>query len=261
MAITPAQGRQPYSGGGGLPETILIKDVPTDLHPIIETYALDPLFQKTFSTLAIGFAIVEIDKLVAAQRTVNLDYVAKLTGSYPKSPSMKELLDLCVSPKRKMDPIQHLEIGPNTHSFSSPNSDVRFLGAFVKQLASDDLNYAVGGGLPAAAIIAFVGYGGAPINVIKAGNRVVLNNGFHRVYALRSMGIAEIPVVVQMVNNVQLEFPPQVAGLPREYLLGVPRPVLIKDFFEPEFAITLKVKERLRSITVGIALNQYDVPA
>jgi hypothetical protein len=88
-----------------------------------------------------------------------------------------------------------------------------------------------------------------------------LNNGFHRVYALRSIGVTEIPVVIQRVGNPQLEFPPQVAGLPKEYLLGAPRPVVMKDFFGDGFAITLKVRDRLKMVTLGIALNQYDVPA
>jgi hypothetical protein len=135
--------------------------------------------------------------------------------------------------------------------FSSPNADIRFLGAFVKRLSSEDLEYAVSGGLPAAAIIAFVGYGGAPVNVLRAGRRVVLNNGFHRVHALRSVGVGEIPVVVQEVRNVQLEFPPAVGGLPKEYLLAVARPVLMKDFFEAEFAITLKARQRMKMVTIG----------
>ena len=41
-------------------------------------------------------------------------------------------------------------------------------------------------------------------------------------HALRSIGVTEIPVVVQQVSNSQLEFPLKVAGLPREYLLGQP---------------------------------------
>ena len=117
------------------------------------------------------------------------------------------------------------------------------------------------GGLPAAAVIAFIGYGGAPINVFQAGNRVVLNNGFHRVFALRSLGIEAIPVVIQRITNVQLEFPPQVAGLPKDYLLGMPRPVLMKDFLDPDFSITLKVRERIKMVTVGIGLNQHDIPS
>jgi hypothetical protein len=245
----------------GMADTILIEPVPEEHKTLLEEYASDPLFQKTFASLPTGFGYVELDKLVAAQRTVNLDYVDRLADSYNKSLNERQLLDICVSPKRRMDAIQHLEIAPNTHVFSSPNSDIRFLGAFTKHLTSEDLGYAVTGGLPAAAIIAFIGYGGAPVNVLLAGKRAVLNNGFHRVYALRSLGIKKIPVVIQQVQNVQLEFPPAVAGLPKEYLLKSPRPVLIKDFFEADFAITLKVRERIKMVTVGIGLSQHEVPA
>ena len=245
----------------GLVETIRVSRLPDEHRPWIEAAAADPLFQKTFSGLPTTFGLVEVDKLIAAQRTVNLDYVDRLRAAYPANPTMGDLLDICVSPKRAMDPIQHLEVAPNTHVFSSPNSDIRFLGAFVKDLRPDDLDYAVMGGLPAAAIIAFVGYGGAPVNVLRAGNRVVLHNGFHRVYALRSLGVTDIPVVIQHVGNVQLEFPPAVAGLPKEYVLGAPRPVCIKDFFEPGFAITLKARDRIKVVTVGMGLNQHEVPA
>jgi hypothetical protein len=81
------------------------------------------------------------------------------------------------------------------------------------------------------------------------------------VHALRSIGVTEIPVVVQQVSNSQLEFPLKVAGLPREYLLGVNRPVVMKDFFEEGFAITLRVRECLKTVTLGIACNQHEVPA
>ena len=144
----------------GISSTIEASDIPAELHSKLNEFASDSLFQKTFSQIPISFSMVEIDKLVAAQRTVNLDYVARLSSSYPRSPTPDDLLDICVSPTRDMDPIQHLEVGPNTHVFSSPNSDIRFLGAFTKQLVSDDLRYAVRGGIPAAAVIAFVGYTG-----------------------------------------------------------------------------------------------------
>ena len=67
--------------------------------------------------------------------------------------------------------------------------------------------------------------------------------------------------MIQCVGNPQLEFPPQVAGLPKEYLLGSPRPVVMEDFFENGSAITLKVRDRLKMVTLGIALNQHDVQA
>jgi hypothetical protein len=245
----------------GVAESIKVEPIPNEYKSKLEAFASDPLFKKSFLGSRISFGVVEVDKLVAPQREVNLDYVDRLVSSYPKSPTFHDLLDICVSPKRKMDPIQHLEIAPNTHVFSSPNSDIRFLGAFVKQLTVEDLEYAEFGGLPATAVIAFVGYGGAPVNVFQVGRRIILNNGLHRVYALRSLGVTEIPVVIQHIRDPQLELPEVIAGLPREYLLNVPRPALVKDFFEPDFTITLKVRERIKIVMVSIAVNQHEVPS
>lgn len=245
---------------GALADTISVVPVPDAHHDRLNAFAADPLFQKTFHALPSSFAIVDADKLIAPQRTVNLDYVRRLAAGFPKSPTLEQLIGICVSPTRTMDPIQHLELGPNAHVFSSPNADIRILGSFVKDLKAEDLQYAVMGGLPTAAVITFVGYGGSPINVLRAANRVILNNGFHRVYALRTIGVREIPVVLQEIRNSQLEFPPVVAGLPREYLLGAARPVMIKDFFEADFAITLRMQNRIRQVTIGINSSQHDVP-
>lgn len=242
-------------------EPIQIKEIPTEFHHKIKSFKADPSFQKTFSHLPTSFNIVEIEKLIAPQRVVNLDYVNKLVNSYPKSPSLDDLLDICISPKREMDAIQHLQIAKNEHVFSSPNSDIRYLGSFVRKLTPEDLVSPKSGGIPVAAIITFIGYGGSPINVLKAKNRLILHNGFHRVYALHSLGVTEIPVVVQHVGNVDLEFPPNVSGLPKNYLLNHPRPVLFKDWFVPEFAVTLKIRERMKLVTVGINVKQHEVPS
>jgi len=216
---------------------------------------------QTFMHLPFSFALVEIDKLVAPQRSVNLDYVERLQVAFRDKTSLSELISICLSPVREMPPIQHLEVANNTHMFSSPNTDLRFLGAFFKKLRPEDLQFAELGGIPAAAIITFIGYGGAPVNVFRWENRLVLNNGFHRLFALRSLGVTSVPVVVQHVQNIQLEFPSIVGGLPREYLLGVARPVLMKDFFEDGFCVTLNAKRRVRGISVQAAVGQFDVPS
>jgi hypothetical protein len=136
------------------------------------------------------------------------------------------------------------------------------LGSFLNEnLSQEDLEYAQHGGAPVAAIISFVGYGAYPINVLKVQNRVVLNNGFHRVYALRSLGVAKIPILVQSADNWQLEFPPQVTGVPREYLLGHQRPVLMKDFFEDDFTATILVRNRMKLVTFQSNVGQHDVPS
>ena len=245
----------------GLADTSRLAPLPKEYGSRLESIRSDSLFTKTFSAREISFALVNIDRLVAAQRAVNLDYVDRLKERYPESLTLSDLVEICLSPRREMDPIQHLEIGPNNHVFSSPNSDIRFLGAFVKSLTAEDLECAETGGLPASAIVAFVGYGAAPVNVIATEQRVVLNNGFHRIFALRSLGVDTVPVVVQHARNVALEFPERVAGLPKQYLLSHPRPVLMKDFFESSFGITLKVRERVKMVRLSMSINQHEVPS
>ena len=104
------------------------------------------------------------------------------------------------------------------------------------------------------------GYGAAPINAWLVGQRLVLGNGFHRVVALRSEGIPKIPMVVQRVSNADIEFPDQVLGLSRAYLLGHSRPVLVKDFFDPALAVELKLKPRRKTLKVMWAEEPGVIP-
>ena len=245
----------------GLADQSLLENLPSELLPRLEEIAGDALIQKSFVSVPFSFALVEIDKLVAPQRSVNLEYVTRLEKEFAEKVSLANLVEICLSPRREMPPIQHLETVGNSHIFSSKNLDVRFLGAFFKTLSPEDIQYAEFGGIPAAAIIAFVGYGAAPVNVIRVQNRLVLNNGFHRVFALRSLGVEKLPVLVQHVTNWQLEFPPAMSGLPREYLLGSKRPVLMKDFLSETFSITLRAKEKVKAVMLQQSVSQVDVPS
>lgn len=241
-------------------DQVRYEPIPDEFHDFLAGLSNELLFQKTFQHLPVSFQLVDVDRLVAPQRTVNATYVEDLVKRFPKTLGMSELLEICLSPKSVGEPLQYLQADRATHVFSSPNTDVRFLGTSMKPVAQDDHQYAEAGGVPAASVIAFVGYGYAPINTFLVGQRMILNNGFHRVYALRSLGVRKIPVVVQHVTRPELEFPRRMVGLPRDYLLGVRRPVLIKDFFEPGFTIRLKVQQRLRVIKVHVNVSDTDVP-
>ena len=245
----------------GMAERCSITELPSSLSRRLNEISDHQLIRKTFQGVPFSFALVDTDRLIAAQRSINLDYALRLQNSYKENTSLEALVEICLSPNRDVPPIQHLEVGNNVHVFSSENLDIRFLGAFAKTLTPEDLPFAEIGGVPAAAIIAFVGYGSSPVNVLQVGNRLVLNNGFHRVFALHSLGITKIPVLVQHISNWQLEFPGTVSGFPREYLLGSPRPVLIKDFFNESFCITLQAKQRIKTVMLQATANQIDIPS
>lgn len=243
----------------GIADTIAVTNVPASHTKRTSEILASDAVQKTFQ-LPTTIEMVEIDKLIAAQRTVNLEFVDKLQSTFPNSFTLDDLIELCLAPREK-PPVQHLEIAPNIHSFSSESGDLRFLGGFLKELTPDDMKYLHGGGVPAAAIISFVGYGADAVNVYACGQRVVLGNGFHRVFALRAAGVTHIPVIVQHINNPALEFPLAVVGINRDYLLGHQRPVLMKDFFVNGFTTMLRVRNRMRVVTAQIQAGQHDVPS
>src|SRR5437879_5670515 len=147
----------------GLADSTQLQDIPSEHDAALQQLESNALFQKSFSMLPCRFGIVEIDTLVAPQRAVNLDYVETLRKAYTGKSNLKELVGICLSTTRDMPPLQHLEVANSTHIFTSPNLDVRFLGAFLKKYTPEDAQFAVLGGIPVAAIISFVGYGASQI--------------------------------------------------------------------------------------------------
>jgi hypothetical protein len=246
---------------GGLADSIEVKPLPPAAATFAATAMADPLIAKAFGAWNHGFVMAEVGKLVLPQRTINEQYAETLMNTYPSSPALEDLLRICISPRADMAPIQHLEVAPNTHVFSSPNTDLRFLGAFLKELIGpEDSSLVEGGGMPAAAVVGFVGYGTPVIHAYKVGHRLIIGNGHHRIYALQKLGVTRIPILVLDVSNPSAEMPPAIAGMPRELFL-VPRPPLAKDLLEEHFGVVLQVKERIKQLTVMMNANQYEIPA
>jgi len=179
---------------------------------------------------------------------------------FPKEPTFENLLDIRLSLDKTVPEVSEIRIDQNSIIYSSENTDFRFLGAIQKPLEHIDLQTSSTGGIPTRGLLLLFGYGGSPINVMKVGSRVFLNNGFHRVYALRKVGVAHIPVVVQQVHNPALEFPPAYQNIPKEYLLQAERLPLVEDYFNLEISIELKAKARRRGVKVMWLSEPIDVP-
>lgn len=238
-------------------------NIPTELEmtPKLKEIQDDPLFKNSFSAYPSEFKMIDVDNLIAPQRRVSLDYADQLFKKIPDKPSMDYLIDFCISPKQDVPTVKDFQIAENTYQFSSPSVDFRFLGGFRKKsLSDDDIKYCLGGGLPVGAIILFYGYGAGSLNVLKVNNRLILNNGFHRVYALRKKGITKIPAVIQNIGNPAIEMASNIQGLSQDYLLKHPRPILLKDFFEDKLITTLRLKNTIRTVRIQWGIDQTDTP-
>jgi len=245
----------------GEAEKIDVQDIPSDSKSQVQQIEQDFLFKQSFSLLPYEIKLVEIDRLIASQRAVNLDYVALLKQRVQSTqPRVSELIDVCLSPQTKVKLPAEQMIAQNAYSYTSDSLDFRFLGGFRKPLSQDDVRACSAGGYPLAAIVLLVGLGAGSMNALSYKNRIVLNNGFHRAFALRSMGVTHIPLVVQKVTNPELEFPSVVANLPREYLLEAARPALVKDFMNAKLIRNLKVKAQNRVVQVQWGVSQFSLP-
>jgi hypothetical protein len=136
-------------------------------------------------------------------------------------------------------------------TYSSRSLDLRFLGGYPKPIGEEDISVAHMGGQPVEVITLLIGFGAAPINAWMVGQRVILANGFHRIVALRLEGITRVPIVVRNIANPEIEFPEQFLGLPKQYLLQNPRPVLVKDFFDPELTLEIRLKPRRKTLKIA----------
>jgi hypothetical protein len=244
----------------GEAETIDVQDISSQNKSQVQRIEQDFLFKQSFSLLPYEFKLVEIDRLIASQRAVNLDYVELLKQRVNGKPSVSQLIDFCLSPQTKVKLPAEQMIAQNAYSYTSDSLDFRFLGGFRKPLSQDDIRACTAGGYPLAAVVLLVGLGAGSMNALSYKNRIVLNNGFHRAFALRSLGVTHIPLVVQRVTNPELEFPSVVANLPREYLLEAARPALVKDFMNVKLIRKLKVKAQNRVVQVQWGVNQFSLP-
>jgi hypothetical protein len=107
-----------------------------------------------------------------------------------------------------------------------------------------------------------VGYGSNYLNAIHANGRLVLNNGSHRAFCLRELGIQQAPCVVQHVTRRE-EIEVIASDELREkadLYLTAPRPPLLKDYFDPRLRKILPVLRKQRQIKLSYGLEVIEVP-
>jgi hypothetical protein len=222
-----------------------------------EILRADPTFANTFPNYPVSFEEVELDKLVACQRIVHTEYVDETSARFERSD--RDLIDLCLVPGRDTTQVVVGRTASNAFTASSVNPGLRFLGAF-DQPFSPGLLTRTPSAQPIHAVILLLGYGSTTVNAFRVRDRLILNNGFHRLYALRRLGVTHVPMVIQRITHPEVELPTNLNELPREYLVNNPRPALLKDFFDDRLTCLITQRSFLKAIQVAWALNEGLVP-
>jgi hypothetical protein len=224
----------------------------------ISELASDPVFASTFANYPVTFEEVEIGKLVACQRSVHAEYVQKLEANLQEIRG--DLFRFCLRPDEDTTPVVVGRTGPSSFTASSENPGLRFLGGYEQPYRAGLLDVQSPAGQPLRAIILILGYGGSTVNAFRVGDRMILNNGFHRLYTLQKLGITHAPMVVQEVRRPKLELPAQITEFPRDYLVEDPRPALMKEFSDERLTCDVHQRGFMKALQVGWGVNESLVP-
>jgi hypothetical protein len=229
-----------------------IEPVPDQYTPLLDAYAAEDAFKRTFPDGEWTYGIVELDGLVPLRKHVNLEYADQLASSYGAPPSLEALIQICLSPTKHPEPLEHARISPEVYEFRSERPDLRLLGSTVRRIDPDDVR-AASAGLPVIGVLAFVGFESLVVSTAPVGGRLALLNGLHRAYALRAVGVKKIPVVVREDQNALQD---DRAEFSREELRIMERPPLLRDFFDPELSTTFRIKPQWKALTLRLEVGE-----
>lgn len=233
----------------------------SEYEPLLIEFLQDPLVRHGFNAVPTDVAFVELDRLVVWQKHIDLTFVRRLEQKLTPTPSAEEIFRACLLHDRLEPSVQWSRMRRNTFVFTSASNDLRFLDTM--QLEAHHIkNYPPPGDLVGVAGIA-VGFGRNFLNAIYAEKRLILNNGSHRAYALRKMGLTHVPCIVQHVSSreeLELLASAEVRRDPDLYLKH-PRPSMLTDYFNPKLHKVMPVHRRLRQITVKFDIDETYVPA
>ncbi len=220
-----------------------------------------PLVRHSFNTVPTEVAYIELDQLVVYQHHIDLTFVQKLKNRLGQSPSEEEIFGTCLPCRPSSPPVKWSRTHRNTFVFMSPSDDMRFLGSMSLE-PENITDYPPPGNLAGVVGLA-VGFGSNFLNAIYAEKRLILNNGSHRAYALRDLGITRVPCIVQHISSrdeLSVLASTAITDAPNFYLQD-PRPMMLKDYFDPRLRKVMPVHRRLRQVTVKFDVDVTFAPA
>jgi hypothetical protein len=230
------------------------------LQPLRDELLKNPLITHGFNTVPANFAMVELDRLVVYQHHIDLAHARRLKEKLGPAPNEEDVFRTCLPAAPANPAVKWSRMHPDGFVFISPSNDLRFIGAVPLQPGQV-------GGFPTVERLGgvvglAVGFGSNFLNAIHVENRLILNNGSHRAFALRELGVTHAPCIIQFVSSreeLDVVGPTKVCQRPDEYLKR-PRPPLLKDYLNPKLRKVVPVQRRLRQVTVKFEVQESYIP-
>jgi hypothetical protein len=245
----------------GLADDPPIRPLGPEYEPLLIDLLQDPLVRNGFNTVPSDVALVELDRLVVYQKHIDLTFVRQLARRWERAPSEEQVFRTCLLHDHTEPPVKWSRVHHDKFVFMSASNDLRFLGAVSLQ-GEQIKDYPPRGKFVGIVGIA-VGLGSNFVNAISAEKRLILNNGSHRAYALRQLGVTHIPCIIQHAasrDEVDAVAATEIRKNPDAYLKH-PRPSMLKDYFDPALHLVMPAYRRLRQVTVRFEVEENSLPA
>lgn len=245
----------------GIADNPPIGALPPDLEPLAAEVFRDPVLQQAFRLVPARLALVDLDRLVVFQRHINLEYVEQLKARLGDRPTVEGVFRLALSLDRTEPPVHRMQGPGTTFSFLCPSNDFRLLEPAL--LEPNQVQGLFSTGRPSGVIGLPVGFGSNCLNALAIEERLILNNGSHRAYALRDLGLTEVPCLVQSLSTrdeLELVASGEFRQSPNRFL-RTPRPPLLRDYFDPRLRKLVRVQRKNRLVRVQVTVEQIDLPA
>lgn len=239
-----------------------IVGIPVREHePLLSEFLKNPLVRHGFNLVPTEVAFVELDRLVVSQKHIDLDHARRLEESLGRNPGPEQVFRACLVSDQPRPPVTWGRTGDGRYVFMSPSNDLRYLGPM--SMKPRHIRGIPPPGDVVGVIGMAVGFGSNLLSAIHVENRLILHNGSHRAYALRKIGIKNVPCIVQHVSSrdeLEIVGASEVRRHPERYLED-PRPSMFADYFNPGLHTVMRVQPRLRQITVKVNVEETYVPA
>lgn len=195
-----------------------------------------------------SLAQVEIDPLVSLQKDVNVTYADGILREFSLE-DLDERIRLCLTDVKTARTAQFFEArGSHLFAIKSAGTDLRVVDSEMTQVPERGevkMSFTVGWGHPF-------------VTVFRIGERYVLDNGYHRAYALRKSGVKHIPCLLIEANNyddLQLAGEPSLFG--PETILG-PRPPTFSVFFDERISPRVKIRPFSTVVIIRPTITSLD---
>jgi hypothetical protein len=216
-----------------------------------------PSFRCTFDTLPTRLGMVELDRLIVHQWRVTLDFIDQVKDRIGPAPDPAALFGICMPLQPSEMPIQVQRLGSRRFAFRCESEDFDLHEPELLKPKQAGESFALAGVIGLA-----LGFGWNFLSAVRVGNRVLLNNGYHRACALRALGITHAPCAIEMaagLDELQLTVNSRVAEEVESYLQSA-RPPLLKDFFDPRIRKVLPIRKLVRHIEVEFLIRDSLIP-